>query len=862
MKAFRRIVLAFILVIAMLAPTFKFEVSATSYVANWGQRGVVATYLSDAAKNFYTKNNATYEVLSKNAGGSSTSLTPTDAPSSPLYKALQNVMKSAHTHETSYDETRGLYRYTDCVNGNTSGPTCFYTGKQLGDWDGGDTWNREHTWPNSKGDGNSENDIMMLRPTSSSVNSSRGNTAYGESSGYYDPNQHGQNVRGDAARTMLYVYTRWENSTNLSHLWGSGGVMENVEVLLDWIEEDPVDTWEMGRNDAVQSITGTRNIFVDYPEYAFQLFGRSVPTTMQTPSGIAKNGEAVDGKPCEHTNTKTVAEVKATCTEAGKASYVQCVDCNTVLSGGEKINPLGHNYVDGVCSRCKLEYGSLSNIVFEFGEKGEASHFDGTSKSAYTVTSNGCDLAFTNATQFYAGASDAKGNSCLKIGASSKVGSFEFTVPDGVTEVVFKIAGYKNNTAKISINGGSAQTISTHSDNGEYTEVKVDTSTNKKVTFTTQSGGYRCMIDSITFIGSGYAGGNEDIDPEIKELLNKDTLTIAEAIKVANSLKADIATAKQYYVTGVIDEVSNTTYGNIYITDGEGNRFYLYGLYILEGNVRYDSMSVKPVVGDTIKVQGAIVNYNGETPEMSPAYLVEHNQGSGNQGGDDPVVYDTITIAEAVAMGSDMAHDTITSTKYYISGVIVDIEDTYYGNMTIEDGEGNSIYIYISYEATGEKYFGYYENPPVVGDTIKVLAYVGNYNGAQLKNVWILEYYQEQSGGNQGGGDSSSSDSSSSGTTNPDDSSKPESSSKPGDSSEECNHVYGNWNVVKQPTATETGIRYKVCRICRHGVSEVIPALGEGANVESCSSSVDFGVTGLLALAIGGAFIVKKRKEK
>ena len=44
--------------------------------------------------------------------------------------------------------------------------------------------------------------------------------------------------------------------------------MESLDVLLLWMEQDPVDTWELGRNDAVQAITGTRNVFVDYPEYA------------------------------------------------------------------------------------------------------------------------------------------------------------------------------------------------------------------------------------------------------------------------------------------------------------------------------------------------------------------------------------------------------------------------------------------------------------------------------------------------------------------------------------------------------------------------------------------------------------------
>ncbi|MBQ7323484.1 MAG: endonuclease [Clostridia bacterium] len=245
-------------------------------IANWGARGEDATFLSTYAESFYT-GNYTYEVLSKVQGGSSQS----NAPSSTLYKSLKSAMSSKHTHETAYQETRYQYCYTDCERNNTSQISSFYSGKTLsGTWDSGKTWNREHTWPNSKGlAGNDENDIMMLRPTSVSENSSRGNTAYGASVGYYDP---GESVRGDCARIVLYVYVRWGNT---SKMWGTSGVMESLNVLLDWMEEDPVDTWEMGRNDAVQSITGTRNIFIDYPEYAWLLFGREIPEDMVTPSG-------------------------------------------------------------------------------------------------------------------------------------------------------------------------------------------------------------------------------------------------------------------------------------------------------------------------------------------------------------------------------------------------------------------------------------------------------------------------------------------------------------------------------------------------------------------------------------------------
>lgn len=268
-------------------------VTAGDYILNWGERGETATFLSQNAEAFYEENNTSYDALASLAGGN----TVNSVPASALYEELQDLMTENHTHETSYDETKNLYQYTDCQDsGKTSAAiSSFYSGTAIGpEWGSTPTWNREHTWPNSKGlNGNDENDIMMLRPTAQSENSSRGNTAYGESAGYYDPNgvSNGQyDLRGDVARIVLYTYVRWGNVDNM---WGTSGVIENEVVLLEWMEADPVDTWELGRNDAVESITGTRNVFVDYPELAFILFGKSVPVNYETPSGNAPDEEVV-----------------------------------------------------------------------------------------------------------------------------------------------------------------------------------------------------------------------------------------------------------------------------------------------------------------------------------------------------------------------------------------------------------------------------------------------------------------------------------------------------------------------------------------------------------------------------------------
>ncbi len=303
------------------------------YTANWGLRGEVSIFLSIRACDFYSLKDNSYEELSELEGGSGQS----DAHSSELYSALKSLMSSKHSHITTYQETRDLYKYTDCERNDIAKISSFYSGHQLsGAWDSGATWNREHTWPRSKcidtSKKNDSADIMMIRPTWVSENSSRGNDAYGESSGYFEP---ADSVKGDCARIALYGYTRWGNT---GRMWGSDGMIESVEVLLAWMELDPVDTWEMGRNDAVQAITGTRNVFVDYPEYAFLLFGEEIPEDMTTPSGATSSGDTEsDAETSLETQDKTETTAKPS-TDTGNAADAEAKSgCGSVLCSGVSV---------------------------------------------------------------------------------------------------------------------------------------------------------------------------------------------------------------------------------------------------------------------------------------------------------------------------------------------------------------------------------------------------------------------------------------------------------------------------------------------------------------------------------------------
>ena len=964
MKLLSKVVLSLAITLSILFPVFNFNVynvnaaavttPATGYtqasdvdyvysgkyVHNWGARGEDATFLTTKAASYYTSG-ITYSVLSENAGGT----TQANAPQSALYKALQSMMKSKHSYIITYDATRPLYGYTDGVSGNSSKLSTFYTGKLVSStWDGGNTYNREHVWPRSKSINQSKAedsaDIMMLRPETPNANSSRGNKAFGLSSGYYVPEEC---VRGDIARTLLYGYVRWGNT---SYMWGTGGVIENSTILLNWMQADPVDTWELGRNDAVESITGVRNVFVDYPEYAYLLFGVAVPEDMQTPSGLAKNGLAGgDGLPelpdvgGENTpsvdvnellakDTLTIAEANAigktlthdtttekkfnvtgkitnisnetygnmtimddsgntiyvygTYNEDGSAGYSSMADkpqegdtvtLYTVVgnyNGAQLKNAWITNVVKGSGSEggnqgggSTPDYDDESMLaLFTFGDNKVAGEIvDGSDMgTTKTYTSGNYSLAITNALKVYAGAYDPTGISCIKVGASKSVGSFEFTVPSDVEYVVFQIAQYKAYASKVTINGVTHD-ITTASNEGKYTTVVVDTLTTKKVSFATVSGAQRVMIDSIAFHSSapsqgGNQGGGNEGGGEVTPPVEAETITVSQAVEMGSSMTHNTTTDVKYYVSGVVTEITNTQYGNMYIKDESGASILVYGTWSADGSARFDALEVQPKVGDTVKLLTVVGNYNGA--QLKNAWILEITPGQGgNQGGGEvtpPVEAETITISQALEMGAALTHNTVTPVKYYVEGVIVEVKDTYYGNMTIKDEQGNTILVYGSFSADGVKRFGEMENTPVAGDTVKLLTVVSNYNGAQLKNAWIIEFSNSgnQGGGNEGGGEN-----------------------------EPCKHSYGDWVVVEPATETEEGLKVKTCRHCGDEVSETIPALGatdstinsdsalesdsestsERPKAQGCSSSLSGSLLGSLGLAVALFTVVKKSKE-
>lgn len=88
----------------------------------------------------------------------------------------------------------------------------------------------------------------------------------------------------------------------------------------------------------------------------------TMPDTPSEPSTPSTPGEEADpladagaGDACTHETPKTVPEVPATCTAPGKTEEIRCSTCDQLISGGDEIPALGHDWTRGpdqsVCSR-------------------------------------------------------------------------------------------------------------------------------------------------------------------------------------------------------------------------------------------------------------------------------------------------------------------------------------------------------------------------------------------------------------------------------------------------------------------------------------------------------------------------------
>ena len=193
----------------------------------------------------------------------------------------------------------------------------------------GDCYNREHSVPKSWFGSPEESavaysDLVHLVPTDGKVNQMRSNYAFGEvssasysygfparsyggtqyqtagvskvgtpktingvSAGVSTVFEPDDQYKGDFARIYMYFATRYGGGTYSPTLEDSGRSIfttaytnsnpyftdYGLALLRKWHVQDRVSQKEIDRNNAVETLQGNRNPFVDYPEWADKIFG-------------------------------------------------------------------------------------------------------------------------------------------------------------------------------------------------------------------------------------------------------------------------------------------------------------------------------------------------------------------------------------------------------------------------------------------------------------------------------------------------------------------------------------------------------------------------------------------------------------
>ena len=175
---------------------------------------------------------------------------------------------------------------------------------------------------------------------------------------------------------------------------------------------------------------------------------------------------------------------------------------------------------------------------------------------------------------------------------------------------------------------------------------------------------------------------SQSLEPSSSEEPQITYLTVTEAVALANQV-GEQGTKDRQYVTGKVKNITNTTYGEMYITDGTSD-LYIYGVYSSDGALKYSEMSEKPYSGDDVYLYGIVKTYNN-SPEMGASWLQKYVS---HQGETD--------LSEYSEMKIDAARNATKGSKVIIQGVVAKIT---YASGRVPNGlylvdDTSSIYIY------------------------------------------------------------------------------------------------------------------------------------------------------------------------
>ncbi len=229
-----------------------------------------------------------------------------------LKSALHKIIKDhkEFPYTSSSTDTWDILKETDKDTVNPDNVILFYSGWSVNaaqEYNNNTGWSREHVWAKSHGDFGTTmgagTDCHHLRPADITVNSARNNKDFDIGGEIYvdgdgitecrsdnDSWEARDEVKGDVARMLFYMAVRYEgdngepdlelvDEVNTYDLNESGkGYHGKLSTLIQWHLQDPVDSFEINRNNVIYTYQENRNPFIDHPEYVDLIWGTETGT--------------------------------------------------------------------------------------------------------------------------------------------------------------------------------------------------------------------------------------------------------------------------------------------------------------------------------------------------------------------------------------------------------------------------------------------------------------------------------------------------------------------------------------------------------------------------------------------------------
>lgn len=227
--------------------------------------------------------------------------------------------------------------------------------------------------------------------------------------------------------------------------------------------------------------------------------------------------------------------------------------------------------------------------------------------------------------------------------------------------------------------------------------------------------------DSVTLHAVPNTGGDRNATITFKTSADgKDytsQITIIQKGAIVTATIAEFLAAgvgdTQYRITGIITNVANASYGNVYVRDFSGE-VYVYGI-----GAKGDFEAAGLKEGDIVTLIGKRAEYK-ESPQMS--------------GG---VLESSISVTD-VTIDEFLTKEDNPDVYYRVEGMLDEIDNPTYGNLYLKDNV-TRLYVYGCYPgwgATGDFRKDCLTQKGIeVGDLLKVIGVKSTYNGTpQLKN--------------------------------------------------------------------------------------------------------------------------------